>query len=180
MVRFWLIAAGAGVVSALLYLSVVLGQPGAMLLAYMAQLPLFAVALGMGGLASVTATGSATVVVALLGGVLAGALFLVVSGIPVMVVGRQAMLSRQDADGRTEWYPLGLMVSWMVGLAASAFIVAGIALTLGTEGIEPSIRSFLGQGLDRLMASTAEADRQRILDVIVPWFPAAVIMSWLA
>lgn len=48
MVRFWLIAAGAGVVSGLLYLSVVLGQPSAMLLAYLAQLPLFAVALGMG------------------------------------------------------------------------------------------------------------------------------------
>ena len=76
MLRFGLIAAGAGVLSALLYLSVVLGQPSAMLLAYLAQLPLFAVALGMGGLAGATATGSAALVVSLIGGAIAGGLFL--------------------------------------------------------------------------------------------------------
>ncbi|MSP50448.1 MAG: DUF2232 domain-containing protein [Alphaproteobacteria bacterium] len=180
MVRFWLIAAGAGVVSALLYLSVVLGQPSAMLLAYLAQLPLFAVAFGMGGLAGVTATGSAAVIVALLGSTIAGVLFLAISGIPVMVVGRKALLSRQDPNGSTVWYPLGLLVTWMVGMGAGAFVVTGVALMLATDGIEPAIRSFLGQGVDRLMAATAEADRQRILDAIVPWFPAAVVMSWLA
>ena len=180
MVRFWLIAAGAGVVSGLLYISVVLGQPSAMLLAYLAQLPLFAVALGMGGMAGMTATGSATAVVALLGGAIAGGLFLVVSGIPVMVVGRKALLNRTDADGKTEWYPLGLLVAWLVWMGAGAFIVAGLALQFATDGIEPAIRDFLGQAVDRLMADMAEGDRRRILDAIVPWFPAAVIMSWLA
>ena len=180
MLRFGLIAAGAGVLSALLYLSVVLGQPSAMLLAYLAQLPLFAVALGMGGLAGVTATGSAAVVVSLVGGVIAGGLFLIVSGVPVMLVGRKALLNRQDADGKTEWYPLGLLVTWMVGMGAGAFVVAGALLAASTEGLEASIRSFLGLGVDRLMASAAEADRQRILNAIVPWFPAAVVMSWLA
>jgi hypothetical protein len=180
MVRFWLIAVGAGAVSALLYLSVLLGQPSAMLLAYLAQLPLFAVALGMGGLAGVTATGSATVLVGVLGSAIAGALFLLVSGVPVMVIARKALLSREDAEGRTEWYPLGLLVTWIVGMGAGAFLVAGILLALSTEGIEASIRWFLGQGLDRLMAGATEADRTRILDAIVPWFPAAVVMSWLA
>lgn len=180
MLRFGLIAVGAGILSALLYLSVVLGQPSAMLLAYLAQLPLFAVALGMGGLAGVTATGSAAVVVSLVGGVIAGGLFLIVSGVPVMVVAKKALLNRQDADGKTEWYPLGLLVTWMVGMGAGAFVVVGLATALSTEGLEASIRSFLGLGVDRLMASAAEADRQKILDAIVPWFPAAVVMSWLA
>jgi hypothetical protein len=163
MVRFGLIAAGAGVVSALLYLSVVLGQPSAMLLAYLAQLPLFAVWLGMGGMAGVTATGSATLVVGLLGGAIAGGLFLLVSGVPVIVVGRKALLSRTDPDGKTEWYPLGLLVSWLVGMGAGSFVVAGIVLMLSTEGVEASIRSFLGLGIERLMASAAEADRPRRL-----------------
>lgn len=180
MLRFGLIAAGAGVLSALLYLSVVLGQPSAMLLAYLAQLPLFAVALGMGGLAGVTATGSAALVVSLIGGVIAGGLFLIVSGVPVMVVARKALLNRQDAEGKTEWYPLGLLVTWMVGIGAGAFVIAGILLAMSAEGLEASIRSFLGIWIDRMMASTAEADRLRILDAIVPWFPAAVVMSWLA
>ncbi len=180
MVRFGLIAAGAGAISALLYLSVVLGQPSAMLLAYLAQLPLFAVWLGLGGIAGMTATGSATLVVGLLGGAIAGGLFLIVSGVPVMIVGRKALLSRTGPDGKTEWYPLGLLVSWLVGMGAGSFVVAGLVLTLSTEGVEASIRSFLGLGIERLMASAAEADRQRILDAIVPWFPAAVVMSWLA
>ncbi len=127
-----------------------------------------------------TATGSATLVVGLLGGAIAGGLFLIVSGVPVMIVGRKALLSRTGPDGKTEWYPLGLLVSWLVGMGAGSFVVAGLVLTLSTEGVEASIRSFLGLGIERLMASAAEADRQRILDAIVPWFPAAVVMSWLA
>jgi len=119
-------------------------------------------------------------VVGLLGGTIAGGLFLIVSGVPVLMVGRQALLSRTDADGKTEWYPLGLLVAWLVWMGAGAFVVAGLALQFATDGIEPAIRSFLGQGIDRLMADTPEGDRQRILDAIVPWFPAAVIMSWLA
>lgn len=179
MVRFWLIAVGAGAFSALLYLSVILGQPSAMLLAYLAQLPLFAVALGMGGLASLTATGSAAVIVAGLGGAIAGLLFLVASGLPVMVIGRQALLSRQNEEGQTEWYPLGRLVTWMVGIGAGGFLVIGIALALTSDGLEGSVRSFLGDALTRMLGSGEEADRERILDVVVPWFPAAVVVSWL-
>jgi hypothetical protein len=178
MVRFWLIAVGAGAISALLYLSVILGRPSAMLLAYLAQLPLFAVAFGMGGLASLTATGSAALIVASLGGVIAGILFLIASGLPVMVVGRQALLARQD-EGKTEWYPLGRLVTWIVGIGAGGFIVTGIALALTPDGLEASVRDFLGDALTRMMGAGEEAERQRVLDLVVPWFPAAVVVSWL-
>jgi len=179
MARYWVIAVGAGVLSALLYLSVALGQPSAILLAYLAQLPLFAVTLGMGGLAGATASGSASVVIALLHSVIAGGFFLVVSGLPVMVVGGKALLNRQDADGKTEWYPLGMLVSWMVGMGAGAFLIVSLALGLMTDGVEPSIRWFIGQAVERLLATTAEAERERILDLVVAWIPAAVVMSWL-
>jgi hypothetical protein len=180
MARFWIVAVGAGVLSALLYLSVALGQPSAILLAYLAQLPLFAVTLGMGGIAGAAATGSASVVVALLHSVIAGGFFLLVSGLPVLVIGGKALLNRQDADGKTEWYPLGLLVSWMVGMGAGAFLVTGLALALLTDGIEPSIRWFVGQAVERLLSGSAAADRERILDLVVAWIPAAVVMSWLA
>ncbi|MBM3532993.1 MAG: DUF2232 domain-containing protein [Alphaproteobacteria bacterium] len=179
MARYWVIAVGAGILSALLYLSVALGQPSAILLAYLAQLPLFAVTLGMGGLAGATATGSASVVIALLHSAIAGGFFLIVSGLPVVVLGGKALLNRQDAEGKTEWYPIGLLVSWMVGIGAGAFLVASVALVVLTDGIEPSIRWFVGQGIARLLAATAEADRARILDLVVAWIPAAVVMSWL-
>ncbi|MBM3548421.1 MAG: DUF2232 domain-containing protein [Alphaproteobacteria bacterium] len=179
MARFWIIAVSAGFLSALLYLSVALGQPSAILLAYLAQLPLFAVTLGMGGLAGAAATGSASLAIALLHSVIAGGFFLIVSGLPVLVIGGKALLNRQDAVGKTEWYPLGLLVSWMVGMGAGAFVVASIALAVLTDGIEPSLRWFIGQGIERLLAATAEADRERILEMVVAWIPAAVVVSWL-
>ena len=48
MSRVHLIAIGGGILSALFYLSVKLGTPGAIILAYLAQLPLFLVGLAMG------------------------------------------------------------------------------------------------------------------------------------
>src|SRR5438477_330936 len=70
MVQYWLIAVGGGVLSASLYLSVVLGSAGAMLLAYLAQLPLFVAALGFGTVAGLTASGAGMGIVALAGGLL--------------------------------------------------------------------------------------------------------------
>ncbi len=94
MVQYWLFAIGGGVVSASLYLSVVLGSSGAMLLAYLAQLPLFVAALGFGTLAGATASGAGTLVVALAGGMLAGLLYLLVNGLPVVLMSQRALLSR--------------------------------------------------------------------------------------
>jgi hypothetical protein len=179
MARFWLIAVGAGAISALLYLSVIFGRPGAMLLAYLAQLPLFAVAFGMGGLASLTAAGSAAVIVASVGGLIAGVLFMAASGLPVVILGQRALLSRQTADGKTEWYPLGRLLTWAVAMGAGAFAVLGLVLTLTTDGIESSLRGTLDTSLARMLAGGEDADRQRLLDFVVPWFPAAVVMSWL-
>src|SRR5256885_7941120 len=99
MVQYLLIAVGGGVLSASLYLSVVLGSAGAMLLAYLAQLPLFVAALGFGTVAGLTASGAGTIMVALLGGMLAGILHLLVNGVPVLLVSQRALLSRTDQSG---------------------------------------------------------------------------------
>jgi hypothetical protein len=179
MARFWLIAIGAGAISALLYLSVILGRPSAMLLAYLAQLPLFAVAFGMGGLASLTASGSAALIVASVGGLIAGGLFMLASALPVVVIGRKAMLNRQMPEGKTEWYPLGLLLTWAVVMGAGAFALLGLVLSLTTDGLESSLRGALENTVGRMLAGGEDADRQRVLDFIVPWFPAAVVMSWL-
>ena len=48
MARIWIIPAGAGVLSALLFLAVAVGSPGALILGYLAPLPLFAMGLGAG------------------------------------------------------------------------------------------------------------------------------------
>jgi hypothetical protein len=179
MMQYWLIAVGGGVVSASLYLSVVLGSSGAMLLAYLAQLPLFVAALGFGTVAGLTASGAGTVMVALLGGVLAGVLYLLVNGLPVVFMSQRALLSRTDQAGTTEWYPPGLLIAWLTGVGAGAFILVGLWLALGQQGLEESLRRFLMGGMERLAGSSGDDDRQRLVDVIVPWFPAAVVGSWI-
>jgi hypothetical protein len=96
-----------------------------------------------------------------------------------MVMGRQALLARTDAAGTTEWYPLGRLVAWLVGMGAGALVLAALAMAFFADGIEPVLRGTLGLMLERFMSTATEAERQRLLDMVVPWFPAAVIMSWL-
>jgi hypothetical protein len=179
MMQYWLIAVGGGALSASLYLSVVLGSAGAMLLAYLAQLPLFVAALGFGTVAGLTASGAGTVMVALLGGMLAGVLYLLVNGVPVLVMSRQALLSRSDADGGTEWYPPGLLIARLTMIGAGAFALVGLWLASSQPGLEESLRSFLLGGMERLAGASGDDDRRRLVDMIVPWFPAAVVGSWI-
>ncbi|MBI1778791.1 MAG: DUF2232 domain-containing protein [Proteobacteria bacterium] len=179
MVQYWLFALGGGALSASLYLSVVLGSSGAMLLAYLAQLPLFVAALGFGTMAGAAASGAGTLVVALAGGLLAGMLYLLVNGVPVLVMSQRALLSRETAAGEREWYPPGLLLAWLTALGAGAFILVGAILALGQSGLEDSVRSFLSGGMERIASGAAEDDRARLVDLIVPWFPAAVVGSWI-
>jgi hypothetical protein len=179
MATYWFMTAGGGALSALLYLSVVLGSPGALLLAYLAPLPLFTVSLGLGTVAGVTAGGTAALIIGVAGGLIAALLFLAVNLPPVAILTRQALLSRTAADGSTEWYPVGHLVMWLTGLGILGLAIFALAAASGEAGVEGSTRAFLSTGVERMFSSISEADRDKLLDAVVPYFPAAVIASWM-
>ncbi|MFT5488534.1 MAG: hypothetical protein ACI9MU_003461, partial [Alphaproteobacteria bacterium] len=87
MQRAQLIPLGAGVIAALLHLSVTLGSPGAFMLAYFAQAPIVATGLALGFMPAAVAAAVAAVLVALGSpGVGALSLFILTSALPVLII----------------------------------------------------------------------------------------------
>jgi uncharacterized protein YybS (DUF2232 family) len=182
MTRALLMAIGGGVLSALLYLSVVSGGMGALILAYLAPLPLLMVGLGFGLRPFAIAATAAVAVVGLLGGVLFGMTYAVANGVLVAVIVRQSLLARTGPDGSLEWYPPGRLLIVMTGLGLASLLAAAL-LTFGDAGgLEGGVRQFLVMGFGDVAAGTggdAETGVAQVIDGFAQIFPGMVVVSWL-
>uniref|UniRef100_E6VDK6 DUF2232 domain-containing protein n=1 Tax=Rhodopseudomonas palustris (strain DX-1) TaxID=652103 RepID=E6VDK6_RHOPX len=177
-----LIALAAGCASALMFASIVSGALIALLLFYLAPLPLMVAALGWG------------VVAAAIGGLIAAAglaalvsfpyaiAFLLTIAVPACWLGHLALLARpadapQGDTAPLEWYPIGRLVVWMAGFAATTTMAA--LFSLGTDGA--AIADGLRSGLQRALGprSTPGSDAALIdaLAAIAP--PAAATVAML-
>src|SRR5581483_11908465 len=101
------VSVGCGAAAAALYLAVMLGSPGGLILVYLTQLPLFAAGLWLG---------------------FAAALFAGLNVVPVVILVRQALLARRQDDGTLQWYPPGLLAAWLTGMALAGIGAAVVAL----------------------------------------------------
>src|SRR5512138_2186954 len=113
MMQIVLIGLGAGVAAALLFVSVVSGSPAAVVLFYLAPLPILIAALGWSHWAGLIAAASATAAVAVLSGVFFVAVPVIAFG--AWWLGYLALLARPVANGGAgalEWYPVGRLVLW--------------------------------------------------------------------
>jgi Predicted membrane protein (DUF2232) len=193
-------AIASGLVAALLYLSVLTGSLGALILVYLVQLPLFAAGLSLGAKAVMIAGGTATIVTIVSGGLLSGLLFFLAEALPPMLLVAQALRwhevdhavgpatdrSAETASGpgtfeNIAWYPLGRLVLWLVGLGVVALVLAAIMLTGGAEGFRGAMRGFLaGQLGDLLGTSPGAASRSdAMIEALTAFFPAMAVASWL-
>jgi len=100
MGRFSALGAGAalGALSAALYLAVLTGSPGALILAYLAQLPLFAAGLWLGVASAAAAAVTASAALLAAAGLLAAASFAGLYAAPVVLLVRQALLARYEPE----------------------------------------------------------------------------------
>jgi len=197
MVQIVVIGLGAGVAAALLFASVSSGILPAILLFYLAPLPIMIAALGWshwaGLLAAVTAAGWLGLA---FGGVLLAA-FLAGVAMPAWWLGYLALLGRPTADGGgLDWYPPGRLVLWSAALGA--LVITAALASYGADA--PTIRASLRAALDtllRLQAGTAageplrfpDVDFDRLLDLFVVVLPpmaaliaavAEMVNLWLA
>jgi hypothetical protein len=179
MGRFSALGAGAalGAVGAALYLAVLTGSPGALILAYLAQLPLFAAGLWLGVGAAVSAGITASVALLAVGGLFAAALFAGLYAAPIVLLVRQALLARNAPDGALEWYPPGLLAVWLTGLGLLA--LAGAALFLGgPSGIETQLRETLAPAIDRFVDESGSS-REALTKLLALVTPGAIAASWM-
>jgi hypothetical protein len=171
------VAIACGVAGGVLYLAVDIARPGALILVYMTQLPLFLTGLwfGTGAAALAGLTGSALLLAA--SKLLDAALFAAVNAVPVVLLVRQALLARVRSDGTVVWYPPGLLTAWLTGLALAGL---GGALLLfgGPQGLHATLQSVVSQVLDRL-ARRPLPNRDEVADALALLIPGIVAASWM-
>lgn len=140
----WFPIGAAAIASALMYLSTILGSLGAVLLAFLSPLPLFAIALGRGWIAGLAAALAGSVIVLLAANGLAALFFLIFCGLPAVLLARQALLARPlDEDQENadlEWFPPGMLVMWLTALPATGLLTAIVVGGLQGEGLEAIVR----------------------------------------
>ena len=163
-----------GLISGALFISLLFGLPG-MLLVYFAQLPVLFAGLTLGLTGSGIAVIGATVVIALMVGMAAALGYGVLHALPALFSVRQALLRRTD-QGRTEWFPVGLLLTQLTVLAGLGVILAFVLLGGQPGGLPGFIEEHLREGLSELglldEAATPTPDLAR-LAAVIPGFTAS-------
>ena len=138
------IALGAGVTSAVLFAVARTGSPAALVLAYLAPLPIMIVGLGfthaVGGAAALIGGGAIGVAM----GPLAAVLFLVALGLPAWHLSRLALLGRplpNAASGAPapRWFPISTLLLNLAAAAAIPVLIIGVALVWRFGGYEQAV-----------------------------------------
>ncbi len=183
----WLPVVGASLASTALFVLAPFGGFGGVLLAYLTALPLFVVGLSMGWTAAAIAGVGGAVMVALAAGFTFGLVFLLMFGGPVAFLVQRALLSRPEGDdpttGRIEWYPTGLLILWLVGMAV-ALVVLMAMMASGSEG---GLRGLVAEAVDQLIGNIAVtppeqravgAEVQLFQETLVLYGPGVFALSW--
>lgn len=178
--RAVLIATGGGLLAALFYLSILTGSTGSLILAYLTPLPLFVIGLSLGVPGAAVAGTAACAAVLAVGGLVAAAAFLAVYALPVALAVRQALLSRNAADGSVQWYPPGPVLLWLIGYALAAFCVAAaVAVSSGTD-LSAVTRAVVDAQFGQLPAELRPAPETSALPSLLAWLlPGLFVASWL-
>lgn len=166
-----------GALGAALYLAVLTGSPGALILAYLAQLPLFAAGLWLGATSAAAAGIVATLALLAVGGLIAAALFAGLYAVPVVLLVRQALLARGGPSGGLEWYPPGQLTAWLTGLGLIALACAVLFLG-GPERVETSLHEMLEPAIDRFVDESGSG-RAALTDLLALVSPGAITASWM-
>jgi hypothetical protein len=178
------IALAAGLASSLLFLLLAKGFAAGMLLSYVAPLPLMMAGLHRGTGITLVAGLAAMAAVTVVAGELSALPFAISAVLPSLVVVRQALLWRTNAEGSVEWYPPGLVLGWLTATGV-VLILIGAALVPEQSasgdmgGVQSWVADSVGRTVDLLAPDLTAQQRQAALDWWVPYFPAMVVGSWL-
>jgi hypothetical protein len=196
MLQIVFIGMAAGAASALLFASLASGSLLAILLFYLAPLPILIAAIGWSHIAGLVAgVVAAGALAAVFGGIFFVA-FLIGVGVPAWWLGYLALLARPTASD-LEWYPVGKLVLWASLLAALS--VSAVILNFGLDA--ESFRAGLRRAFELILRLQTDApagrplvvpgvsDPARLIDLMVAIIPPAaavlatvtnVMNLWLA
>jgi hypothetical protein len=173
-----LAAIALGVAGGGLYLAVVFGSPGALILVYLTQLPLFAAGLWLGVGATAIAGVTATLMLLAASDLLAALVFAGLNVVPVTLLVRQALLARRQPDETVVWYPPGHLTAWLTAIALAGIGVAVIVFG-GPAGLHSALSAVIQEALDRLHFQPGSSDKGDIADALALVVPGIIAASWM-
>ena len=142
---------GAGLVSALLFSTVLTGSVLAIALFYVAPLPIAIVSLGWGRAAGLTAAAAGAAAIALFTSPLGGIGFAVGVALPVVWLCHLALMSRRiaGADGAEalEWYPIGRVGLWAILVSVGLTIVGAVMINPNHQAYLDTVGKAVGRVL---------------------------------
>jgi hypothetical protein len=183
MLQTVLVGVGAGATAALLF-AVASGTALSLLLALLAPLPIFIVALGWSSVAGIVASISAAAMLAAALGFPTSLGFLLGVGAPASWLGYLSLLARPAHNGAAsnlEWYPTGRLVLWAAVLG-TAMVVVSLMITFGTDW--PTFQAELRKVTEEIVELQARAGRdpaaaqrlttKEMIDALTATLPGAV------
>lgn len=184
------ISIGAGLASAVLFLSTATGSALAMVLLFLVVLPCFIAGLGWGNNAAIIAVLTASGIVAVLLGPAPGGVYLTTLGAPVVILTYLALLAREEppehpgATPTLEWYPPGRLVAWSTVLGGLAAAMAIPALGFDAETYRNTARTyfnnaFFGQGSNGAPTGPDKDQIDNVVELFVVILPASSAMVWM-
>lgn len=178
--KYWAMTALAGLASGVLFLALIGGAAMMPLVAYFVQLPLFFVGLTLGAASATVASLASVLLVLIASGWLAGLLFAVIEAVPLLVVVRAGLLSRQDAPGGdVDWYPPGMILAGLVVYVLGATLLALTPIALQQGDLGGLIEDALNDVEIQLQAQGQALALGEQLSGLVPFMPGIVAASWI-
>jgi hypothetical protein len=171
MLQIILVGLGAGAAAALLFASVVSGSMAAVILFYLAPLPIMIAALGWSHVSGLIAAVSATAALGAFSGLFIVAVALIAFG--AWWLAYLTLLARPASNGGgadLEWYPVGRLVLWAAVIGT--LVVAAAIPNFGSD--QQSLQSNLRRIYERIVREPSIID---LLVVAVP--PAAAVFTML-
>jgi hypothetical protein len=111
------------------------------------------------------------------GGLLGGIVHALVNALPVLILLNRALLSRRAPDGGVEWYPPGLLVAWLSGLAAVTLGVLLTILAMGQGGMAGSVHRQIDLILP--MFGPNQESLRPLFEIVAPILPAIIVAAWM-
>jgi len=170
MAMIFLIGMGAGLASALLFAAVTSGSVFAILLYYLAPLPILIAAIGWTHWAGLVAALVASFAIATLFGSMLSIYFVISIGLPAWWLGYLALLARptgEPAPNDLEWYPIGRIVAWTALIGTLVVVVWFISF----GGDEQGFRAALRANLERVLGTASDTGAATAPGATAPGIP---------
>lgn len=178
------IGLGAGAASALLYASAASGSPFAIVLFYVAPLPILLAGVGWRHHAGLIAAAVAAAALALAVAPKTGLYYAVAVGIPCWWLAYLALLARPGATPeQTEWYPVGRLVIWCASLGALLVALSIPLVASSLEEYQAALsrafeQALLGSGAERPVVLPGGQDPKAIIDLMARLAPGVAASFW--